>query len=304
MARLILVASYQFWLQDTDNAIKLHLEAKTIFTDLALSKYLASIAYRFQGNIQECIDGMSYLIEAAQEQLEPFGLQCHYELGSTYMKLSAWDKAITHFEKFYEENKGEAFRCLCGHELGVAYTMTKNYEKAKTCFRYSIKHLRNDIPWEIYFARKSKEFLSSGIPELMSPWEICYFEARERWKTSKWNECIQILEKGKGLVNTADQRACYNLTMGHCHKKLGLLDKAKEYHTLAAQEKVHHETWVTPHALVDLGDILMQSENTMAEGVKLLNKAKSNFDGYDFRNILLRDIALLLDGGGKKYCLI
>jgi len=132
-----------------------------------------------------------------------------------------------------------------------------------------------------------------------------FFEARERTKVSGWKDCIKILEKAKadGLVVTPDQKGCFLLSMGQCERKLGNLAVAKKYCQEAFEEKVKVETWVTPHALTEIGAILI-AEGQVAEGVKLLNKAKntSNYDNYDFRNILLREITLLIDkSNGAEY---
>lgn len=81
--------------------------------------------------------------------------------------------------------------------------------------------------------------------------------------------------------------------------------------------KVKHETWVTPHALFEIG-IIYYLNNKPAKALKRFNKVKSNYDSmfffniqmikvylfldYDFRNILLRELALWIDkSNGVNY---
>jgi len=144
-------------------------------------------------------------------------------------------------------------------------------------------------------ARKAKQYLSHE-DKLLDKYDMLFFEAQERFKISEWDQSIQLVKEiqENGLMNTKDRRASCELTLGRCYRRKNELKLAIAHLQEAFHIKVKHESWVTPHALFEIGVIyLLENDNDTA--IKKFNKVKSNYDGYDFRNILLREVALWID---------
>jgi hypothetical protein len=119
------------------------------------SIYIGAMSHRFQGQIEaaeKCIE----LVLNSVSQIPQFELVCYYELGTTAIKYSNWNKAIQCLSHYYTsmsdfipcfvlrlcdflDNKSEMVRCICAYELGVAYCFENEEEKARECFRNCIK---------------------------------------------------------------------------------------------------------------------------------------------------------------------
>lgn len=296
LACFMLQANTQFWLLDYDKALKIFEYTQIHFPGNMPSMYIGALSYRFQGNIEnaeKCIGSVLHSVS----QIPQFELLCNYELGTTAIKYSDWKKALPYLEKFHQNNKSEMVRCICAYELGVTYWFLNKSDQAKECFKMCLKWERREVPMEEHMARKAKQYLTRDVDQLLDKFDMLFFEAVERFKISEWDQCIEFLKQIQEtglLTNSKERKACCDLFLGRCYRRKNDLNFALPYLEEAFNAKVKHENWITPHALFEIGVIhFLNKDNEKA--IKCFNKVKNHYDGYDFRNILLREVALWSD---------
>jgi len=229
------------------------------------------------------------------QQCKQLHLSCLYEIGSTSVKKSDWNKAIENINGYLKENPPEGYRCYAAFEIGVSYCFIKEYDKARINFKKSLEWVRKEYAFDVYAARKSKQFLDSKLKVLMSPFEMIYFEAREKYKVSLYDEALQILLKAKEFKSSLspDDKAVYFLLYGELIRKKDM-EKAQKKFERATKEKVKFEIYTQPHAYVELAKIAIQN-NKIEDAKKYLKIAKEDYKNYDFVAQLLRTITRLYD---------
>jgi len=203
-------------------------------------------------------------------------------------------------------NPPEGYRCYAAYEAGVCYCFLKDYDKAISNFKKSVEWVRKEYAFDVFAGRKSKQYLDNfkALKEPMTPFEMIYFEARERFKVNRHEDAMQILMKAKELslkTLNPDYRALYYLLYGELLRKQQQVQKAQNKLERALKEKVKNETYVHPHALVELAHIAI-SRKKPDEAKKYLKSAKEDYKGYDFNAQLLRTITRLSDSvNGAAY---
>jgi tetratricopeptide (TPR) repeat protein len=293
MSLFLLQVLYQFYFEDSSRAYKITETIRERFPSAIVPLFASGYTLRFMGEIDQAEANFVKLYDAA-DQLKQLRLSCLYELGSTAVKKSNWTKAIENINGYLKENPPEGYRCYAAYEIGVCYCFAKDYEKAKLHFKKSVEWVRKEYAFDVYASRKSKQFLDSKLKVLMSPFELIYFEAKEKYKIVKYEEALEILLKAKAIKGslTPDDRAVYFLLYGELIRKKDI-EKAQKKFERVTKERVRQETFAAPHAYVELAKIAMH-HNKIEEAKKLL-KIASDHKNYDFNAQLLRTITRLFD---------
>jgi len=291
---MLLQLLYQFYFEDSTRAYTI---TETIF-----DKFPGSIAplfssgytLRFLGDIERAEANFEKLY-AESNQCKQLHLSCLYEIGSTSVKKSEWAKAIENINGYLKENPPEGYRCYAAFEIGVCYCFLKDYDKARAHFKKSVEWVRKEYAFDVYAARKSKQYLDSKLKVLMSPFEMIYFEAREKYKVSLFDESLQLLLKAKTIkaTLTPDEKAVYFLLYGELIRKKDT-EKSQRKFDRATKEKVRNEVFAIPHAYVELAKIAIHT-NKIEDAKRYLKIAREDYKNYDFNAQLLRTITRLYD---------
>lgn len=62
--------------------------------------YIGGLSLRFEGHVDACERCIESVMKSVT-QIPQFVLVCHYELGTTAVKYSNWNKAIQYLSHFY-----------------------------------------------------------------------------------------------------------------------------------------------------------------------------------------------------------
>jgi len=291
---MLLQLLYQFYFEDSTRAVTISQTIFERFPGAIVPLFASGYTHRFLGDIEKAETNFEKLYNEST-QCKQLHLSCLYELGSTYVKKSEWAKAIENIFGYLKENPPEGYRCYAAYEIGVCYCYLKDYDKAKYNFKKSLEWVRKEYAFDVYAARKSKQFLDSRLKVLMSPFEQIYFEAREKYKVSLFEESLQILLKAKSIKDTLspDDKSVYFLLYGELIRKKDMEKSLKKFER-ATKEKVKNEIWAVPHAYVELAKIAMQTNRT-EDAKRFLRIAREDYKNYDFMAQLLRTITRLYD---------
>jgi len=294
VALMLLQLLYQFYFEDSARAFSINEILTERFPSAIVPLFGGGYTLRFMGEIEKAETSFEKLFQCS-DQAKQLNLSCRYEIGSTAVKKSNWSKAIENINGYLKENPPEGYRCYAAFEIGVCYCFVKDYDKAKMHFKKSVDWVRKEYAFDVYAGRKSKQYLDSKKKELMSPFEMIYFEARERYKVSLFEEALEILHKAKAIKSTwtPDDRAVYFLLYGELIRKKDT-DKAQKKFERVIREKVKNEIFAIPHAYVELAKISIQN-NKPEEAKRYLKIAKEDYKNYDFNAQLLRTITRLSD---------
>jgi len=291
---MVLQLLYQFYFEDSSRALTVSEILTERFPAAVVPLFGSGYTLRFMGEIEKA-ETIFEKLYASADQCKQLRLSCLYEIGSTAVKQSNWLKAIENINGYLKENPPEGYRCYAAFEIGVCYCFAKEYDKAKIHFKKSVEWVRKEYAFDVYAGRKSKQFLDTKSKNLMSPFEQIYFEAREKYKVSLFEEALEILIKAKAIKNTwtSDDKAVYFLLYGELVRKKDI-EKAQKKFERAIKEKVKNEIFAVPHAYVELAKIAIQA-NKPEDARKYLKIAKEEYKNYDFNAQLLRTITRLSD---------
>jgi len=295
---LIVQLLYQFYFENSERALEIIDLIQDKFPNTTVALFASGYSLRFIGSLDKAETIFQKIFEAAN-QMTQLRLSCLYEIGTTAVKRSDWRKAIENINGYLVENPPEGYRCYAAYEVGVCYCFLKDFEKAQQNFKKSVTWVRKEYVYDVFAARKSKQFLDNykQTKEFMSPFEMIYFRSREQFKVNQFEESFKTMKTAKELnlkTLSPDYRAMYFLLCGENLRKLQQYEKAQKKLERALQEKTKTETYVHPHALVELAHIAISLKKP-DEAKKFLKQAKEDYKGYDFNSQLLRTITRLFD---------
>jgi len=304
IAASLMQALYQDYMDDSPLAMSALEDILTRFPGIVTPLFVGGYTLRFMGRVEESESYFKTILEASG-QMKEARMSCLYELGSSAIKRGDWETAIQNLNSYLNEEPKEGYRCFAAYEAGICCFFLKDYENAVKNFRKSVEWVRKEYAYDVYAARKSKQYLESSknCQEMMCPFERIYFESKERCKVSQHEDSLKLLSKVKQLkLNTLspDQRGLYYLLCGENLRKMGNFIKAKKKLERALKEKLKMETLVAPHALVELAQIA-KAEKNLEDAKTYLKNAKDNYKGYDFNAQLLRTITRLTDNMNGVY---
>lgn len=250
--------------------------------------FLGSYVARNEGDTDA---SLGYLREAHQNASETrqLALYCVYETGATHMLRLEWDKASKALGDFLAQTSAPSFRAYAAYQLGIALTMLGQRDRAREWFSKVKGWTRSSFSYDVWAARKSKQWLEQG----MSDTDMDLVQASLLIEAKQYRRALN--EHLSRMRCITDAHLCvHHFYTAQCWRNLDEEEKAVQYFERALGKSTGHaETWVAPHAYVELAEVHLWLLDERDVGLAYLQKANSVPSGYDLEKPLSRQIAAI-----------
>ncbi|KNC48535.1 uncharacterized protein AMSG_04980 [Thecamonas trahens ATCC 50062] len=328
MALLFLIWVEMFFCERLDDAEALVTAALDVYPHGMLFAYLRGYMFRKRGALDAAAADFDAVIAASRRELPQLALAAMYERGSVLYMAERWADAAAVLSDFVDANRAPSFQAYATLELAYArHFAGESPHDIAPLLDDMPSRVRKHYTFDQFAARKAAEYAANnGI----SPTESCLIQAFNRNDASNPTGALELLatlaspdastpvaagldEHALALLDLCDDDdvggtvttlppnsppplcGMFHYAAGKAHAALGARRLAL-VHLLAVDALEHelgHEFFLLPHALTEVGDILM-ALNAVDDARRVLARAKS-FSEYDFDKPLIRRITRMLD---------
>lgn len=252
--------------------------------------YLGGYLARKQGEISIALDRFK---RASDFAVEIPALQCLviYEEGWCYFLQCDWESARASLTEFLARHKSPSYRAYAGYQLGYSLAMLNRPEEALKVMETVRKDVRPSFSFDVYSGRKAEELLAS---KTLCQFDRRILEVQNNVEMLEWERASAAIS---GLeAEGVEQIGVLEYWSGKLARGTGDRDRAREcfMKVLELDDVLEKETFVVPHALCELGEMLAEDgESVRAE--KLYIRARDKYDNYDMDKPLHRRLILNID---------
>eukprot|EP00742_Colponemidia_sp_Colp-10_P011581 GILJ01012892.1.p1 GENE.GILJ01012892.1~~GILJ01012892.1.p1 ORF type:complete len:726 (+),score=102.20 GILJ01012892.1:26-2179(+) len=280
-------------------------------------KWMESYLYLKRGHVDKAIAALQEAVQSPNQMgidsKPPFRI-C-YELGWCYFVQLDWQKTCSYLLNLIGVDNTDNPRPMCALQLGVAYLMQNDPISAVNWFSLA-SSMAQDTKFDRLISRLAKRYSVRRYWNLL-PFELIYLLGQLTSMDSSWlnialesiNRCATVLEdvakyegtkKGfslfrKSNIVTLDEASSFSLLQGVVFKELGNVDAAITCleSVTAFEAGVKYDTYLIPHALYELGTLLL-SRNELKKAEAVLRRIDGN-KKFDFRRTLMLRVRVALD---------
>lgn len=293
-ATLFLFALLRYFTDEQDAADALLEEMIQDYPDSPMVLYLAALMHRFKAQTERSITLLTHAVEKASH--EQMCTTLHYHLGTTYIMIADYEKAIHHHQHFLQNTTGEQFQVWATYQVGLAkWMLTKDAAQVVPHFRFVADKAKDDIPLEKIAARKAREFLKSGTA--FSEYQTKLLLVQHIHEGQLWSRVLQEVKVLKKLAQTDEERATVNYYRASALNGLKEHTKAHKHYSrvLTAESHIKSQnfTYIVPYTWAELGETELELGN-IPRAKELLKKAKK-YEDYDWANLLSVRISATMD---------
>lgn len=216
--------------------------------------YRANINWLYACLFETPLESIKYL----RQEIQSYGDQAvvYYLLGSEYLKLQKYDKAIPEYEKAFNLRKewGENSGYGDYTSLGFAYHKTGQYKKEKRLYKKAEREFPDNL-------------------RLLYRQSILYLTIKDTDNANRYiSKFISILN------DRSVSEAVIDANLASIYSEGGVLDKAEEYYRQALSREPGNPNWLN-----SLAWFLINNDLNINEGLELVDRAlKLSPEDYDF----------------------
>eukprot|EP00743_Colponemidia_sp_Colp-15_P011489 GILK01012831.1.p1 GENE.GILK01012831.1~~GILK01012831.1.p1 ORF type:complete len:708 (+),score=130.53 GILK01012831.1:136-2259(+) len=281
-------------------------------------KWMESYLYLKRGHVDKAIAALQEAVQSPNQMgidsKPPFRI-C-YELGWCYFVQLDWQKTCSYLLNLIGVDNTDNPRPMCALQLGVAYLMQNDPSSALNWFNLA-SSMAQDTKFDRLISRLAKRYSVRRYWNLL-PFELIYLLGQLTSMDSAWlnialesiNRCTTVLEDvakyegtkksgfslfRKSTIVTLDEASSFSLLQGVVFKGLGNDDAAITCleSVMAFEAGVKYDTYLIPHALYELGTLLL-SRNELKKAETVLRRIDGNRK-FDFRRTLMLRVRVALD---------
>jgi tetratricopeptide (TPR) repeat protein len=171
------------------------------------------------------------------------------------------------------------------YRIGVTFELTGDRAKAVAAYGRMKSGGDGTRPWEAFYTRKMREYLSTPLNEA----EGFLIRASNEYQAKKYASALMLFSSAENAAGTnPDQLGRGLLGVAQCNLELGDSTGAVDNATRLVTLTPERETWVIPHGYYVLGKALAR-QGKIAEAQEAWHKV-SEYDDYDFQDGLEHDV--------------